>query len=269
MHVWKLIGHHESAAQAYEQFILRKRVAVGWSEVGDLRTSSPHSATDIYSFIREALPHLSNARTGGPSLWNFYSQMAPGDLVIVSGKGKRYGVFELTGEYEYVSKAEAVSGYRHVRSAELMDLDPDLIWKQCGAKAAPGHAIRWTVARIETTEKVKRTVYEEGRRYWTIASAIERDPQARKACLEHYGSTCFVCGFDGEQVYGVEGRGLIHVHHRRELASREASYSTDPIKDLVPLCPNCHSMAHQKFEAYDTEQLRAMISLAAGKEVAQ
>jgi predicted HNH restriction endonuclease len=37
----------------------------------------------------------------------------------------------------------------------------------------------------------------------------------------------------------------------------------NPIKDLRPVCPNCHAMLHQKKPAYSIEELKAIIKQAA------
>ena len=49
-----------------------------------------------------------------------------------------------------------------------------------------------------------------------------------------------MCGFDLVSRYGELGDGYIHVHHLKELSSLRRSYQVDPIKDLRPVCPNCH-----------------------------
>jgi 5-methylcytosine-specific restriction protein A len=38
--------------------------------------------------------------------------------------------------------------------------------------------------------------------------------------------------------------GLIEVHHKKPLSMFEQSAKTDPEADCIPLCPNCHRMAH-------------------------
>jgi predicted HNH restriction endonuclease len=48
-----------------------------------------------------------------------------------------------------------------------------------------------------------------------------------------------------EDTYGPIGKGFIHVHHLRPLASVEAEYDVDPVADLRPVCPNCHAMLHR------------------------
>ena len=87
----------------------------------------------------------------------------------------------------------------------------------------------------------------------------ERDAGARKACIEQYGAKCFICKFDFGQFYGPEAEGFIHVHHREKLSGRKGTTKTDPVKDLVPLCPNCHSVLHLRKDAYEVEEVKAMV----------
>src|SRR5262249_34037621 len=74
----------------------------------------------------------------------------------------------------------------------------------------------------------------------------ERDRRARAACITHHGKVCSVCGFDFEKTYGTLGHGFIHVHHLTELSTVGPNYVVDPIKDLRPICPNCHAMVHRE-----------------------
>ena len=78
-----------------------------------------------------------------------------------------------------------------------------------------------------------------------IVNSYERDPKAREECIKHYGCFCQVCRFDFEKAYGDVGKGYIHVHHIVPLSTINASYVVNPIKDLLPLCPNCHAMIHK------------------------
>ena len=38
-----------------------------------------------------------------------------------------------------------------------------------------------------------------------------------------------------------------------------ANYIVDPIKDLAPLCSNCHSMIHRRNPPYTIEELRTLL----------
>ncbi|XAS68070.1 HNH endonuclease [Micrococcaceae bacterium Sec5.7] len=73
----------------------------------------------------------------------------------------------------------------------------------------------------------------------------ERSPEARRACIAHHGPGCAACGFSFEIAYGEIGKDFIHVHHIVPASQLGSSYQLDPITDLVPLCANCHAMAHQ------------------------
>ena len=86
----------------------------------------------------------------------------------------------------------------------------------------------------------------EGAVKTTLVNKYERSSIARKKCIEHYGCKCLVCGLDFEQKYGELGKGFIHVHHIVPLNEIGKEYRVDYIKDLVPVCPNCHAMLHRK-----------------------
>jgi 5-methylcytosine-specific restriction protein A len=72
----------------------------------------------------------------------------------------------------------------------------------------------------------------------------ESDPEARRACIAHRGSSCAVCGFSFEVAYGEMGKDFIDVHHLVPPGLLGGGYQLDPLTDLVPLCLNCHAMAH-------------------------
>ncbi len=99
----------------------------------------------------------------------------------------------------------------------------------------------------------------EGAARQVLVNAYERSPKARKKCIEHYGSSCLVCGFDFEERYGAIGRHFIHVHHLTSLADIDGRYKVDPVKDLRPICPNCHSMIHSRKPMFSIEELRGAL----------
>lgn len=73
----------------------------------------------------------------------------------------------------------------------------------------------------------------------------ERSPDARRACIAHHGTNCAACGFSFEIAYGELGKDFIQVHHIVPPAQLGSGYELDPVADLVPLCANCHAMAHR------------------------
>src|SRR5690606_14944811 len=58
----------------------------------------------------------------------------------------------------------------------------------------------------------------EGKLRTVIANRYERNPVARKRCIEQYGAVCVVCNFNFAEAYGEIGAGYIHVHHLRPLS---------------------------------------------------
>lgn len=99
----------------------------------------------------------------------------------------------------------------------------------------------------------------EGLTKQIIVNVYERNPIARKRCIEHYGAKCFICTFNFEKKYGQIGEGFIHVHHLKELSSIKEEYEIDHEKDLIPVCPNCHAMLHKKKPPYTPDELREII----------
>ncbi|MGO7837788.1 HNH endonuclease [Rhizobium johnstonii] len=102
-------------------------------------------------------------------------------------------------------------------------------------------------------------LFEEGAATTVQVNRYERDMEARQHCIDHYGLNCSVCDIDFEERYGERGAGFIHVHHRVSLGSRGKSHNVDPVRDLVPVCPNCHAMLHRKRDELTIEALRKLI----------
>lgn len=96
----------------------------------------------------------------------------------------------------------------------------------------------------------------EGALRRVVSSECERNPAARRACIEHYGASCFVCGFSFGAVYGEIGRDFIHVHHLTPISSQGEAHGVDPIRDLRPVCPNCHAMLHSAEPPLTIEELQ-------------
>jgi len=104
---------------------------------------------------------------------------------------------------------------------------------------------------IENPEK-----YIEGASKTVSINTYERSAEARAKCIAHHGCLCAVCGFDFANKYGDIGNGFIHVHHIIPLSEIRKEYSLNPIKDLIPVCPNCHAMIHNTQPALTIQQLK-------------
>ena len=113
---------------------------------------------------------------------------------------------------------------------------------------------------FKTTEVDGNQVYMEGNPNQVVVTKYERNPFARKTCIEYYGYTCVVCDFNFESVYGELGKDFIHVHHLNPVSSVGEEYKIDPIKDLRPICPNCHAMIHKRKKPYSIEEIKGIIN---------
>lgn len=89
-----------------------------------------------------------------------------------------------------------------------------------------------------------RSIYE-GVKKQVIVNKYERNPEARKKCIELKGCICAVCSMNFEKVYGVLGKNFIHIHHIVPISTIGESYEINYETDLVPVCPNCHAMLHR------------------------
>ena len=101
----------------------------------------------------------------------------------------------------------------------------------------------------------------EGALRRVVDSIYERNPIARRACIEYHGTSCSVCRFSFETAFGLLGRGFIHVHHLIPLSSNKGgAYRIDPVADLRPVCPNCHAMLHRRDPPLSVEALQQCLS---------
>ncbi|MED0717416.1 HNH endonuclease [Aeribacillus composti] len=55
-------------------------------------------------------------------------------------------------------------------------------------------------------------------------------------------------------------KNFIHVHHLKEISQIGEEYEIDPLKDLRPVCPNCHAILHRQKQAYTIEELKEIMS---------
>jgi len=109
-------------------------------------------------------------------------------------------------------------------------------------------------------DDISDNILVEGAKKKVTVNFYERDPKARKVCLEHYGYNCYICKFNFKENFGEIGKNFIHVHYIKPLSEINQEYKVNPIKDLIPVCPNCHAMLHKKVPAYRLEELKGIIA---------
>jgi hypothetical protein len=93
-----------------------------------------------------------------------------------------------------------------------------------------------------------------------LVNRYERDPVKRMLCVEHYGHDCQICGFSFKSAYGELGADFCHVHHIEPLGEVGGERDIDPVKDLIPVCANCHAMLHRQTPALKPDELRQLLN---------
>ena len=106
------------------------------------------------------------------------------------------------------------------------------------------------------TDNDEQKVYTEGTPNQVLVTKYERNPYARKTCIDYYGLSCYVCQFNFENKYGELGKDFIHVHHLKQISEIGKQYIINPIDDLRPVCPNCHAMIHKRKEPYTIDEIK-------------
>jgi 5-methylcytosine-specific restriction protein A len=102
--------------------------------------------------------------------------------------------------------------------------------------------------------------FEEGARTDVLVNRYERNRSARDACVAHHGATCIVCSYDFEKHFGPMGAGFIHVHHVTPISEVGPSCAVDPVRDLIPVCPNCHAMIHTRWPPISVQDMRKILA---------
>jgi hypothetical protein len=140
-------------------------------------------------------------------------------------------------------------------------------WKWLNAKMKSYTTIDGTIeARLEDLLSEYQSSFaeplSEGTSKAVLVTVYERNPLARQQCIAHYGTDCHACGFSFGKTYGETVDGYIHVHHLRAVSNRGGQYVVDPIKDLRPICPNCHAVVHLQTPPLSIMELKRKLKAA-------
>jgi predicted HNH restriction endonuclease len=137
-------------------------------------------------------------------------------------------------------------------------------WKMRDRLAAALEALGWVADPPEpesnSGESPEQTRLFEGALKRVAVNAYERNPKARRACLAHYGAWCIICGFNFKAAYGPLAAGFMHVHHIKMIKEKGKKHEIDSIRDLRPVCPNCHSVIHIKPQPYTIQEVKEMVA---------
>ena len=113
---------------------------------------------------------------------------------------------------------------------------------------------RWQKIESFVPERFKQNwsnkTFSEGARYELTLSAVERNPSVRRNALKHYGLKCYACDLVPKTANQID------IHHLDPVAEGERQTTLD---DLVPLCANCHRLAHSERPPLTVEMLKALL----------
>lgn len=155
----------------------------------------------------------------------------------------------------YLSKGQLDLG------TEDGDPDADIICRWAGRFTSAITAIL-PFEEEEDIQDPETRGYPEGAVNTIKVNRFERDRRNRAAAIAIHGSACLACGLEMKERYGGVAEGFIEIHHVTPVSEIGVNYVIDPAKDLVPLCPNCHAIAHRRTPPFSVEEIRQLIKIA-------
>lgn len=126
---------------------------------------------------------------------------------------------------------------------------------------------------INTNKKVvvynENDIITEGEIFNKKNKSRTRSSKLRQAAIKHYTDSngvikCAVCDFDFGKVYHEHGKGFIEMHHEHPIFKSpedgEKKFIKNAIKDIKPVCANCHRMIHRdRKNPLSIEELKKII----------
>ncbi len=236
-----------------------------------------------YLFITKSEYTPERVESGEVTWWSCSSTTRRGDraLVYVAGSGVQYEWRAISNaqpddEWKYVCDVTHVRTYhppislneiRNVVSRQEW-APPHQNFRGFRSVIVPENAailirqLRQTNASLLPEEVSDVSGLAEGTVRRIAVNAYERNPEARRRCIEHYGDKCCICNISFGDTYGHDADGYIHVHHLRPLSEVGGEYQVDPVQDLRPVCPNCHAVLHMGGQCRSIDGVREMRRLA-------
>ncbi len=161
-------------------------------------------------------------------------------------------------------KTEWVNVELNLRIGQLNFKKNDLIYSQ---KLVEKWTYRLTNAvlsliPLDTTEDNSDGLetFPEGASIKVKVNRFERNQRNRAVALIIHGYQCKACDIILSNVYGPTANNFIEVHHIVPVSEIGDNYMINPATDLVPLCPNCHAIAHKRNPPYSLTEIRELIS---------
>ena len=199
------------------------------------------------ALIKEAI-HVPEGVDLGTFHYNGYYEMYPDTLMIFD---------EPIDSEQMRSIVPRFAGFNQSKKMLDVSILPMILYR-------PSFSVEPVGAVMPEEVPEPTATFKEGAVKLVSVNAYERNPKARRACIEYYTEDdgkirCQICGFEFNERYGEALRGMIHIHHLVELSSIKEQYEVDPERDLIPVCPNCHAVIHSRNPSYSPDDVRDMI----------
>ena len=223
-----------------------------WSFVNHSERIIIFGAWDIHDDGQKALIFSEDWQFNPQGHQQFAYQQSREHVRLIEEDGYRLMTFPMT--YSDSKKSEDGQG-----PAKIDGFIPKLTERTLQKYGKSWYATDGSSSILLAEEIPNSEQYAEGAKTSVTINAYERSAAARKACILHYGARCAVCAFDFRHTYGDLGDNFIHVHHVIPIGSIGKEYQIDPVKDLIPVCPNCHAMIHRVIPPLSVAQLHQLI----------
>jgi predicted HNH restriction endonuclease len=278
---WVIAPYHYDYPETWQRVWafnqLHGFISLGWR---GMRDCSALTKQQIKNRFKTKYPDSKQGQINSDSsmLFKFYNEIEPGHTIVARAGRKSIAAIGTVSRSAYYESSKASSAFpRNEAYPNHIDVDwhdepRDLSFDRQVFGLMAIHSISSEKLDSLTNSPSVRSrgsnpdelhdheTYPEGAKRTTIVNAFERSSAARAACLKHHGYSCHVCEMSFAETYGEIGLNFIHVHHLNPVAARKRRYRINPIKHLVPVCPNCHAMMHTSDPPLTVKRLRKILA---------
>jgi len=133
----------------------------------------------------------------------------------------------------------------------------EMVWRKFSNRSFKRVKSEFSKNNPEFVNKVKKgKEFYEGEKYEHTINSYRRDSNARDLCISFHGYKCCICKKKMEELYGKLGKNFVHVHHLKLISASKKKYKINGIKDLRPVCPNCHAIIHRANPPYSIRTVK-------------
>jgi predicted HNH restriction endonuclease len=198
------------------------------------------------------------------------------DLAILSGRNdnkfsqkvrnlKSHNTLEELGFAEYKNGTYEITKKGTTALSDSMDSLLYLIGNNFDSKNSLDALANLAEHKKEMEIFDEDSFFEEGEVVYISLKKMKRSSKLRVSAIEYYADTrgnisCDICSFNFESVYGTPAKGYIEMHHIKPIymyKDGDIGQTIDAaIKNLRPVCANCHKVIHRTRPPYGIEDVK-------------